>query len=82
MRRACRCANSTSLGHAQVFNSDVGVHLKFEAKGDANAVDSPSQLFVTVCSSPPYTGAGGSTLYDTLELKWRPFRRMLAVRRT
>jgi hypothetical protein len=32
----------------QVFSGNSGVYVKFEAKGDTNAVDSPSELYITV----------------------------------
>lgn len=31
----------------QVFSSDSGVYVTFESKGDANAVDSPAELYIT-----------------------------------
>ena len=82
--------SSTWLGHPQVFNSDVGVHLKFEAKGDANAVDSPSELFITVrCLAPQKDNLWENLLEEHVLLQVQsmgatrtPLCRMSAVRRT
>lgn len=32
----------------QIFSDEKGVYVKFESKGDANAVDSPATLYFTV----------------------------------
>ena len=50
----------------QVFSDEKGVYVKFESKGDANAVDSPATLYFTVrriyCDAHPTRTAYFSTM--------------------